>query len=176
MPALASTESEERLARLVRVREHRLNVRQRELAKRRAAALRAEDALSRQRQLLEQARLVLNQGQEHASGVLHAHTIDCALMSQFQTWMSTQRGVVATEAAAVAASTAAVDMVRREESKARDRVRQAFVAQRKVEITLERLSAQVLRAAEAAEDRQLEEAARGPAYRVFGELVEGDPW
>ena len=139
---MAAEDTGARLARLVAVRDRRRQARERELGLRLQALQRAEQALVQQRALLDAALRRLEQSTERIARAQADEAPSGADCVRFMGWLNAGRTAVSTERAAAVAAAAAVDMVRREETKARAALRAAAVAQRKLELAHDEHQAQ----------------------------------
>lgn len=126
-------EALKRLARLLRVREHRRQARERDRAERRRSRADAEAALARQQATLQGAVDLLAHESQQVQRAAEAQAPSGAEIEGFLGHLARQRAVIATERAAVAAGATVCNVLRADEARAEQALRAALNSHRKAE-------------------------------------------
>lgn len=151
-------EALKRLARLLRVREHRRQARERDRAERRRSRADAEAALARQQATLQGAVDLLAHETRQVQRAAEARAPTGSEIEGLHGHLARQRAVIATERAAVAAGATVCNVLRGDEARAEQALRAALNSHRKAEAMHEDRSSLRRRldriAAELAEDEQ----------------------
>lgn len=128
-----SSDQRLKLARLGRIRAQRTHSLERELAERRSVRVTAENALARQQSALLAAAHALDRDTRTIAVTMMEQMLTGEQIVNYLTFVERGRSGVATDQGALATSRAIVETIRQDEQKARIAVRNAVVAERKVE-------------------------------------------